>query len=333
MTQTENEARGGTGEIAVRKQPMLPLHNGIVSPDKWATFGRIAVTTADTDFVPKGLRGKPEAVMACLLYGDSLGLHPSVSLSDVFVADGKPGVSGALMLSLIRTAGHKITFEWIDGVWPGDTTGEVKRYGARCFGQRIEDGEVVETDEWTYTMVDAKQAGLWPNSNPKAAWMKTPMVMCRWRALAQLVRFLFPDVLRGGSIYIPDEAEEASYSERLRVNGAAVPDEDRDSGGDIDYGDDPEIATWLLTLFAAANEVEPGTWLPAKVRIALRGKSPEEREALAQEVFEWIESHGIAAPERPEKIDDAEFTVIDDPAATSTAAAGFGSGADETKLD
>jgi RecT family len=314
-------------EMTVRRtHTPAPLHNGIVSPDRWTMFGRIATTIAKTDFVPAALRGRPEAVMAALLYGDSLGLHPSVALTDIYIVDGKVGVSGALMLAKIREHGHKVKFVWVT-----DEAGE--RIGATAYGQRVEDGEVVDEDEWTYTLADATKAGLYPNSSPKAAWSKSPMVMCRWRALAQLARFLFPDLFRGGSVYVPDEVEEAAYADRIRHNGA---EGGRDSGeaGEIDYGDDEMLAAWLVALFAAANNAEPGIWLPAKQRIALRGKTQEQREALAGTVREWLDERGLDVPSRPtpdeETVGDEEFEVVDDPRVDGSSVA---TGTDGTALD
>lgn len=308
MSTSEAQRQGGasTAIAKIAAEPggssgeLLPLHNGVMSPDKWTMFGRMAYAVADTDFVPKGLRKNPPAIMACLIYGDSLGLHPSVSLTDVYVADGKVGISGALMLSKIREAGHKVTFHWVL-----DANGE--RIGSRAVGQRIEYkivnrkkvAEVVEEDEWTYTLDDAKLAGLYPNSSPRAAWMKSPMVMCRWRALAQLARFLFPDLFRGGSVYVPDEADEIAYSERLKLVNGAPAETRQDDGVGIEYGDDPLLAAWLIALFAAANEIEPGVWLPKKVKLTLKGQTQEGRELLAGELARWVEDRGGVVPERP----------------------------------
>jgi hypothetical protein len=313
----QDEAGQGSQEVAVRApaatpaRPPLPLYNGVMSPDRWTMLGRIATTTADTDFVPKGLRGKPGAVMACLLYGDSLGLHPSVSLTDVYVADGKVGISGALMLAKIREAGHKVKFETLrgeDGSYVGST----------AKGWRLVEGEIVDEDEWTYTMEDARRAGLYPNSSPKAAWMKSPEVMCRWRAVAQLSRFLFPDVFRGGSIYTPDEAEEVAYSERISRNGSApgadAPPAAESQEGEPEWGDDPLLAAWLLALFAQANEIEDGVWLPKKVKLALKGRTQPEREEFAVGLAAWITEHGQVPAERPvetEQVADEDVVVLD----------------------
>lgn len=297
--------RPGTA-VATRAESKvpIPLYNGVMSPDKWTLFGRIAQTVHDTDFVPKGLRGKPAAVMACLMYGDSLDLHPSVSLRDIYVADGSVGLSGALMLAKIREAGHKISFEELprdeDGAYVG-----VKCIGKRMVYKQVEGETVAEVDEedsWSYTMADAERAGLYPNSNAKAAWMKIPEVMCRWRALSQLARFLFPDVFRGQAVYTPDEAEEIADSDRRarnagREGGAA-------EGEEIQYGDDPLLSAWLIALFAAANDAEPGIWLPKKQALALNGKTQADREELAVTIAAWMHDRGLDVPERPTEDDE-----------------------------
>jgi hypothetical protein len=286
----------------------LPLYNGVISPDRWTMFGRMAMTVANTDFVPKGLRGKPDSVMACLVFGDSLGLHPSTALKEVFVADGKVGISGALMLALIRNRGHKIAWEEI-------TTENIEQtvlgdgfVGWKCLGQRIDPdtGEVTDEDSWTYTMEDAKRAGLYPNSSDRASWMKNPKLMCRWRALAQVARFLFSDVFVGQSIYTPDETEEIAYGERVNRNGAPAETGQERSEGDIDYGSDPWLAAWLVALFAAANDMEPGVWLPKKQALALKDKTQEQREDLALQVAQWIEERGGVVPPKPEENDEHE---------------------------
>jgi hypothetical protein len=300
--QQEGQAQQSTAVATRPKREAIGLYNGVVSPDKWTLFGRMAMTVAGTEFVPKGLRDKPDAVMACLLYGDSLGLHPSVSLTDVYVADGKVGISGALMLAKIREAGHKVEFEWIK-----DDDGKIT--GSICKGQRIirkkVGRQVVEeveaADEWAYTLDDAWRAGLIHDAlSQRAAWFKTPEVMLRWRSLAQLSRFLFPDVFRGQAIYTPDETEERAYSDRM-MNGQVA--QVSESGGEddlgIEYGPDPMLAAWLVALFAACNFVEAGVWLPKKQKIELKGKSQEEREALALNLVAWLRERNVEPPSRP----------------------------------
>lgn len=309
-------------EQAVGTRSPLGLHNGVIAPDRWAMFGRMAHVMANTDFAPKGMKGKPDAIMAALLYGDSLDLHPSVSLSDIFIVDGKPGISGALMLAKIRTGGHKVWFEEIRD--------EQGRYlGSRCIGQRLvaktvnrrKVMEVEEQDEWSYTLEDATRAGLIKEGMDKrAAWYKTPEVMCRWRALAQLARFLFPDVFRGQAVYTPDEAQEAAYAEQAAVNGSreATPPEETDDI-EIEWGaeDEPDLAMWLIELVDAANQTVEGSHRPRKVQAMLAGLNTTERRQVAEDLEKFIVRNGGEVPtgaldsteaDPEEEIEEAEFT-------------------------
>lgn len=309
-TATSDQRQRGGGQEVVRRpaNTPIPLYNGVMSPDRWTLFGRMSTAFANTEFVPASLRGKPDAVMACLVFGDSLGLHPSTALKEVYVADGKVGISGALMAALIRSAGHKIIWEEITSGEPG-LLGD-GFVGWKCTGQRIKGRKVEDEDSWTYTMEDAKRAGLWPNANARASWMKSPKLMCRWRALSQIARFLFSDVFVGQSIYLPEEAEEIADTQRRTVNGAVQSEQQQTE--DADYGTDPLLAGWLLALFASANELEEGVWLPKKIQMALKGKTQDEREVLATQVAQWIEERGGMVPPRPEEeAEDAEFEIID----------------------
>ena len=49
-------------------------------PVRWASLMgpsmHLAQAVADTDFVPRSMRGNPGAIAACFLYGDELGIGP-----------------------------------------------------------------------------------------------------------------------------------------------------------------------------------------------------------------------------------------------------------------
>jgi hypothetical protein len=148
--------------------------------------------------------------------------------------------------------------------------------------------------------------------------MKYPAVMCRWRALAQLSRFLFADLFSGVSVYTPDEAEEAAAAERFRLRNGAEQAEQAADPEAIDYGDDPELAGWLIALISAVNDLEPGRWLPKKVALEMKGKTQEQREQFAQGLVKWIEGRNGVVPERLSVIDatvEEEGDVSDDPGA------------------
>lgn len=256
---TQQDERPGAvaGEIATREPEaqrgaLVPRDNGVLHPDTWAMFGRIANTVADTDFVPKGLRQKPSAVMACLLYGHALGLHPSVSLTEVYVIDGRPSISAALMAGKIRESGHSLRREEVR-----DEQGKIT--GVTAVGVRADGGE----DSYTFTLEMASRAGLLSKDN----WKKYPEAMLWARACSQLARMLFSDVFLGQATYTPEEIEEEA---RLRNGGP---------GGDgvaeeADYGDDPETAATLLGYFELLE------YLPAKRTLALANLDDEGRRDL-----------------------------------------------------
>jgi phage recombination protein Bet len=71
-----------------------------------------------------------------------------------------------------------------------------------------------------------------------------------------------------------------------------------------DWGEDPETAQRLQNLVACANEVEPGSFMPEKVRLKLDGAGAAEREAFAEEVAAFIVAKGGTLPD--EMIPEAE---------------------------
>jgi hypothetical protein len=146
------------------------------APFTWKTL----VAISRTEFVPKGLRGKPEAVLACVLTGRELGLGPMEALRSIDMIDGKPSPSGEWMLGRIFEAGHVVQTLHQDDQ-------KVVLRGIR----------IVEPKEYsmdvTYTIEMARRAGLVSKDN----WKKYPEAMLFWRALSMLARQFFPDVLHG----------------------------------------------------------------------------------------------------------------------------------------
>ena len=155
------------------------------APFTWKTLMAIA----PTEFVPKGLRGRPVAILACILTGRELGLGPMESLRSVDIIDGRPSPSGEWMVSRVFDAGHVI--------YAKEQTAE------KCtvVGRRRDDlGNTVAEMEFTFTHAMAQRAGLTNKTN----WKNYPEAMLYWRAVSQLCRQFFPDVLRGIK-YLPDE--------------------------------------------------------------------------------------------------------------------------------
>jgi len=178
-----------------------------LAPAAW----QLANKVAGTDFVPKALRGKPDAVLACILTGSEVGISPMKSLSMIHIVDGRPAMAAELMRAIVLDAGHDI---WIE---------EQSSTRVTIGGQRA--GSSRET-KVTWTMDDAKRANL----SGKQNWRNYPRAMLLARATSELCRAVFPDVLAGISHTVEeltdgDEIPEVDYGppETVDVSSSATP--------------------------------------------------------------------------------------------------------------
>lgn len=169
-----------TNDVALRDTdswaPMLPAVN------------QLAAGIADTEFVPKALRGKQYAVAACVLAGREIGIGPMEALQKIHMVDGRPSLSSELMRSLVLRAGHQIEFTIL--------TDQVCTIRGRRNG----------SSEWTelsWTIKDAQRIGV----AGKQTWKSYPRQMLAARATSELCRLMFPDAL-GGISYTPEEIED-----------------------------------------------------------------------------------------------------------------------------
>lgn len=142
---------------------------------------------SSTEFIPKHLRGNMPAIMACVATGRELGLGDMEALRSIYVVDGRPTLSAELMVRLVRKRGHSIT---------GDFAAE----SCTVTGKRRDNGDTI-TVTWTRAM--AQQAGLLGKDN----WKKYEPAMLWSRAVSQLCRMLFGDVLTGVH-YSAEELED-----------------------------------------------------------------------------------------------------------------------------
>lgn len=119
----------------------------------------------------------------------SMGVNPLDALNGSFYfVQGKVEMSGQSMLALIRSKGHSVSMD------PKSTDQKVIMYGKRC-----DNGDAWRAE---FGIEDAKKQGIFRNQ-----WEKMPRVMCMWRCVSQLGRFLFSDVLKG--VYVQGEISDA----------------------------------------------------------------------------------------------------------------------------
>jgi hypothetical protein len=112
--------------------------------------------------------------------GLEVGLSPMQSIQNIAVINGRPSIWGDSMLALCQN--HR-DFESIDENQSTNEKGVciVKRRG-------------MEPQTRTFTVDDAKKAGLWGKQGP---WQTSPARMLKLRARAFALRDTFADALRG----------------------------------------------------------------------------------------------------------------------------------------
>jgi len=143
-----------------------------------SSTSQLADIISTTEFVPKGLRGRPAAITATILYGDELGIGPMQSLASIAIVEGRPSPSAELLRGLIFAAGGELWYEEA-------TDTRVKVLGRRKGS--------TNTTAVTWTIDQAKRAGLAGRQN----WRSYPRQMLTARATAELARLIWPDVVRG----------------------------------------------------------------------------------------------------------------------------------------
>jgi len=179
---------------------LVPLES---APFTWKALESIS----DTEFVPRGLRGNPSAMLAAIYTGRELGLGPMASLRGIDMIEGAPHLSGETLMALIRRAGHRVRVTIM-----ADN-------GATVVGERVEGGVVVESGEFSFTEQDAERAGLLGKAN----WRTYPQSMYAWRAVTICARFMFADLLTVGRLaYTADELGDDGPPEALAVVDAEV---------------------------------------------------------------------------------------------------------------
>ena len=90
---------------------MVPAVPVLPSGDELDNLARIHKAIGHTGFVPKALRGDPGDFLGAILMGRALGLDLMVALREISVIDGRPTLSAAVTLALVRSRGHSVQFE------------------------------------------------------------------------------------------------------------------------------------------------------------------------------------------------------------------------------
>jgi hypothetical protein len=145
-------------------------------------------------------------VLVAIQWGREVGLGPLQALQNIAVINGRPSIWGDAALALVR--GHPDCASVQEGAeGEGDA-----RHGWCEVTRRGE-----QPQRRTFSIADAKRAGLWGKSGP---WTQYPDRMLQLRARGFAIRDVFPDALRG--VLTREEAEDTPPEPRHVENLAAA---------------------------------------------------------------------------------------------------------------
>jgi hypothetical protein len=140
---------------------------------------------AGAEMLPGQYRGRPGNLIWAAEYAKSLKVHPMVAVTGIYVIDGKPCASGALISALVRRAGHKL---------------RVVTKTTHATAQIIRHDDPDFTFEVTWELranangnPNAQDAGLLNKPN----WLKYPASLLGWRAITQCAREACEEALMG----------------------------------------------------------------------------------------------------------------------------------------
>ena len=143
---------------------------------------------ATASLLPPAYAKNPANVLVAMEAAQALGVTLFQAIQGITVINGRMSMSAEFMRALVTSKGHMIEFE--EPVTDQECTVVVAR---RERPNRVQ--------RFTFTMADAKQAGL---TGEKTNYHKHPKAMLMARATTMACRAVFPDVIAGIG-YTPDE--------------------------------------------------------------------------------------------------------------------------------
>jgi hypothetical protein len=184
----------------------VTLHKTSLEPTTLQEAMRFSDILASSTMVPRDFQGKPGNVLVAIQWGREVGLGPLQALQNIAVINGRPSIWGDAALALVR--GHPDCASVQEGAeGEGDA-----RHGWCEVTRRGE-----QPQRRTFSIADAKRAGLWGKSGP---WTQYPDRMLQLRARGFAIRDVFPDALRG--VLTREEAEDTPPEPRHVENLAAA---------------------------------------------------------------------------------------------------------------
>lgn len=309
----------------------------------------LAQQIANTDFVPKDLRGNPPAILAAMLTGREIGIGAMHALRAIDVIDGRPALSAELMMSLALRAGHDVDVAHADRTsatvrvrridWPQDRWREVTfdEVDARLAGLvgpncapaegKHDEKEVTKSGRnGTYTKVEC---------GCKQGYKTYPRAMYRSRAITEAVRTHLADVVERVSYTVEElGGDPPDHDEALQTVQDVTPDQadavaqataDDDSADvvDAEVVDESEVTAVGAPTLDDAEPDEPEEPAadttgeddtdPQAWRQIARDHGVTPTHVLAQLVRTWPSNNQSARPNRLADVDDLFVSTDDGP--------------------
>ena len=192
----------------------------------------MAAALADSDLLPRHLRGKPSNVLVILQGARALDVSAFWALQSMHVIEGKLGMAAELMRGLVIRAGHEFNI--------------IERTSAKATVEIIRSDKPGRPYRASFTIHEAAEAKLTGKDN----WRHYPAAMLLARATSIAVRDECPDVLFG-VVYTPEELG-------ARVDEEGVPQADANGnvvldGEVVEVPTDDEVAGWAAAIMEAEN--------------------------------------------------------------------------------
>jgi len=210
------------------------------------------------DMVPSSYKS-PEQVAIGLMKAGEIGVEPISGLGNIMIINNRPSVWGDLAQALVQRTGA-IADHFKEEVGERPAPGLALKDWPDSYGWRVGFSRVGQGTAYvqTYTVADAKRAGLWMNTK-KQPWITDPSTMLFNRARARALRDGFSDKLFGMGI-IEEQRDFAAESpslighsgggsmldadEPVTEVGNAMPNyEDREPPQEPQEGEEPEPTT------------------------------------------------------------------------------------------
>ena len=164
----------------------------------------LAKLIADSELAPKDYRGKPGNVLIAVQMGQEVGLSPMAAIQSIAVINGKPSLYGDVGKAILLSNGFIIEED--------DIVAIKKNEFARCKITRPGHPPC----ERTFSIENAKAAGLWGKAGPWSTYAERQMA---WRAFWFSARDIASDVLKGlqGAEEVVDYIDITPKSEQSKV--------------------------------------------------------------------------------------------------------------------